>query len=276
MGRMKKVLVVMGVLASSFAGGMVGHVVLGPSTAQAKDAAMPNIVDAEAFRVVDADGNVRAALAMGDDGAVQLEMLDAKAQSRMVIGLDAKGISSIAMADGDGSIRWKGGLVPGEDGKMLAGALAVQVIDARTMRIGDGRGNHRGVFRATPSGPFLVLMDKEGKPVTVMGVQDRDGSAGFKVQDSTGQERLHLGIVKDGGVSLVIRDKTRKACTALGVSAAGDPELIVRDKAGNKRILLELDNDATGRLHFLDADGKPIAQAPPTPDKEDTATTEDD
>ncbi|MHC4562226.1 MAG: hypothetical protein ACYS8X_05570 [Planctomycetota bacterium] len=275
MGRMKKVLVVLGVLAASFAGGMGGHWAAGPSMAQAKEAAKQNYVDAEGFRVVDADGKVRAALTVANDGAVKLEMLDAKGQSRLAVGLDADGISSMAMADGDGSIRWKAGLVTAEDGETLAGALALQLVDARTLRIGDLQGNHRGVFRVTPEGPFLLLMDQKGKPVATMGVHDEDHSAGFGVQDSKGNERVHVGITNDGSTSLVMRDTMRKARTVLGVSKAGNAELIILDKVGDERILLKLKKDGSGRLYFLDDAGKPVAELPAVADKEDPPPAEE-
>src|SRR3954469_25963098 len=66
---------------------------------------MAEPVKASAFELVDDEGNVRARLAPGEDGAVALDLAGTDGTVRLTIGLAPDGSAIVGLRDGDGTVR---------------------------------------------------------------------------------------------------------------------------------------------------------------------------
>ena len=121
------------------------------AAAQAKEPAVPDVVRARRFEVVDAAGKERALLAVYPDGNLGLMLFDAARKLRALLALHPEGDPGLMLFDAAGKVR---------------GVLAV--------RPGGGRG------------PGLVLLDAAGKVRAGLGV-DPDGNGSFKLFDKDGK-----------------------------------------------------------------------------------------
>jgi hypothetical protein len=70
---------------------------------EARSAAVPTTVDAQAFIVRDAAGAARAALGIGKDGRVGLEILDKTGAKRIILAVDGEGDADLAIMARDSS-----------------------------------------------------------------------------------------------------------------------------------------------------------------------------
>ena len=58
----------------------------------------PEVIGAQKFELVDAEGRVRAALEVKDDGTAQLELCDEKGRPRAAVGLETDGTPALVLA----------------------------------------------------------------------------------------------------------------------------------------------------------------------------------
>ena len=132
-------------VAASFAGGALVNVGWAQKPRLATD-----VLQAEAFIVMDRDGNARAVLNTAADGTVGLVLRDPAGKERMRFGVDAEGGTHVALYDAVG--RQRADL--GSTGLILR----------------DDAGRPRAVLTLDIGGqPSLVLLDEDRKGRAVLG-----------------------------------------------------------------------------------------------------------
>ena len=107
-------------------------------------------VDARQFVLHDANGKVRAALGMTDDGSVGLDLIDAKDRSRITLDVAANGTPGLDFFDQNGKMR--GTLAMGPEGNAGIGLY--------------GPDGHLRTSLDVPASktPGLAFYNQEGKP----------------------------------------------------------------------------------------------------------------
>jgi hypothetical protein len=115
---------------------------------QAKKAP-PEVVQAQRFELVDAQGRVRGEIGMGADGrAPSLVLRGEKGEMRAMLALGSEGNSALALMDGKGETRAALSLLPDASPYLV---------------LTDGQGKTRaGLAVLADGGPGLMLYDKGG------------------------------------------------------------------------------------------------------------------
>jgi len=156
-------------------GGVVGGalaclIVSGPQ-ALAQAGAAQQIVSAQAFHLVDADGNVRGRLDFNAQGAPNLSLLDKDGQA--TIGVTPDGQPCLLLGRGDSGTAMltavQGGIYLGITGQG-GGGLTLTAGDGHVGLILMSGGKSRAVLSLAPDGSAsLTLADKDGKQRAVLG-----------------------------------------------------------------------------------------------------------
>lgn len=137
------------------------------AAAQAADA-VPDVVRAKRFELVDDTGKMRALLAMHPDGSPGLWLLDTAGKAR-------------------------GGLFVATDGRP-------------TLSLYDAAGEPLAMLGVLPDGSWgLWLVDATGTPRAALGVRP-NGTSGLALSDAAGEARALLATSADGSPDLQLRD----------------------------------------------------------------------
>ena len=175
---MRKVGFVVLIAVSGFLGGAVCNLVLhgAPAAAQAGDA-VPGVVRAKAFEVVDDAGTTRATLAVRPDGMAELRLSDAAGELRAGLGVRSDSSPGLALWDGAGQKRAE--LFVNDGGGPL-------------LRLWDAAGEVRAMLTLLDGGaPNLTLWDAAGKRRAMLSVLD--GSPRLSLSDAGEQTRAVFG-----------------------------------------------------------------------------------
>ncbi len=132
----------------------------------------PDVVRAQRFELVDAEGRVRALLAMSLDGRPGLAFLDEKGEGRagLVLGTDGP---TLELWDKKGKLRAR---------------LAVHPDLGPALTLHDEQGVMRaGLLAGTDGRPGLAFLDEKGKPLTLLGVGVDAGGKGLVLLDEKGE-----------------------------------------------------------------------------------------
>lgn len=178
-------------------------------------AAAPEVVRAEAFVLVDADGRERGMLGIVD-GGVGLVLKDAEGRRRLALG-------SPSLSDPEG-IRW-------------------------TLTLHDQQGTYRVIVAAREDGQGcgLGLWDEKGTARLGLGAGPDGG--GISLMDVAGQTRAGMG-VGPKGVGISVRDEGGQERAVMG-TGEGWGGIVLTDDQGRKRIAL----NSTGEMTAKDAEG---------------------
>ena len=220
----RNTLLIVGILAASFAGGAVSHWLLSPSPAIAQAAdeeQAPQTVTAERFQLVDSEGTVRALLHVDDSGS-GLVLHDTTGKARTAIGVNASGAPGVYIFDADGRPR---------------AAMA------------DGGGVF-GVF----------ISNAEGRLRTALA--DSGTGAGVIVYDANVETRGALLYLDEFDSATVTLKSAAGVSQAVLHGAENSPELGLYDAEGNMRVRLRQSAAAGPDVTLLDADGNETWQAP--------------
>lgn len=131
--------------------------------------AVASVVESQSFLVKDADGNVRGAWGLADDGAVRLVLQSGQGDGSLSLTLLPDGSPGISFADSAGQSRMVLGVLPDET--------------------------------AT-----LVFADQAGRTRTVLGVSP-DGSSSLAFADRDGSTRAGLGLDPRGIGTFTLADR---------------------------------------------------------------------
>ncbi len=153
----------------------------------------PRAVIAQEFRLIDAQGNMRASLAMRPDGGPGLVFADKQGKSRAAIGL-SDDQSFLALYDTEGHAR------------------------LRVTLLNDGSVG-------------LTLQDKNQKQRSALRLQ-ADGSPVMTLNDAEGKNRAALATESDGNPALTLSNKEGKGGAALLFTPEGNPVAIFKNKDG--------------------------------------------
>lgn len=154
-------------------------------------------------------------------------------------------------------LKWAGGLVL----VVLCAVVLMgqaspkkRIVEAEQFILRDVDGNMRAFLSLVEDSPSLVLHDKHGNPVVLLGVF-QDGSPSLAFFDKQHNPCAVLS-VSDGSPSLTLRDKDGKIRAKLSLFDDGSPSLALRDKDGKTRAELSTFGDGLPLLVLYDRHGK--------------------
>jgi len=134
---------------------LIGGRLWWPQSAAAQAPAVPDVVRARRFEVVDAAGKPRAVLRVYSDGSPGLAFSDAAGKARAVLGVFSDGSPGLSFSDAAGKAR---------------AVLGVLHDGGPSLAFRDAAGKVRAAMHMTEDGnPSLRLEDKNGKPRAVLG-----------------------------------------------------------------------------------------------------------
>ena len=161
------------------------------AVAQAKPAAVPDVVKARRFEVVDAAGEVRAVLDVTKD-----------ISGLALFGAAGKGSVGLAVAP-DGS----SGLALRDAARKRRLSLAVDPDGTPSMGLSDAAGMFQVSLSADPNGSIgLALAAAPRKPMGFLGVLPNKKGLGLGLLDEAGKLRMWLAVYPDGAPHLILMD----------------------------------------------------------------------
>ncbi len=224
---------------------------------------VPPVVRAQAFELVNAEGQTRAVLGTLDDLPL-LGFADASGVQRAALLLDADGSPGLFLRDREAQVR-AGFYVEGDVPVLeLLHATDGNRIEARVDDVGahvtlhDRDDTIRAGLSMRESGePALSLQDASGAIRLSAAVGD-DGTPTLSLQDAGGAPRALLGLRADGAPVLYLHDALGHLRLSVDVDAQGIPSLVLRDQEG--QVTLAVASLATGPAVSLhDPSGAPRA-----------------
>jgi len=172
--RTRSGLMALGMLTAAFVGGFAAELTVG-RIARAEEAAQPQVVTAQAVRIVDAQGKERALLGLADD-QVALVLKDPEGHSRVALGSAAGEDPAwrLAIMDAKAQDRfmcgaWEGGNTSG-------------------MRIRDWNGTLRVGLGAAEYGCGLAFHNEDAREVLGAGAGPRGGGDFYLKRPSDGSD----------------------------------------------------------------------------------------
>jgi len=155
--------------------------------------AVAQVVRAQRFEVVDAEGRVRVLLSMGPDGQVpSLTLHDEKGDIRACLWTHPDGSTSLTLCDEKGATR---------------ASLSTHTDGSPILMLHDEKGATRASLGTHPDGrPILMLHDEKGEVRASLWTPPH-GSPSLSLHDTKGDIRASLGTHPDGKTRLMLHDE---------------------------------------------------------------------
>ena len=239
------------------------------------------VVEAGQFILRDAEGKMRAELALRDDGALNLNLYDKDAHPRAGLGVSPEGPASLWVADDDGRATLTPTRLdvasPAAGKAMLSRvSLGVRADGTPSVSLADRDGKSRAAMLVQPDGsPNLALYDRDGRNGALLdvpadgarlglfkngvaraGLGYGPGGSRMGLYAGDGTERATLALTDDGATGMVFRDAGGKERVSIGALPDGPTGMTVSDKAGGRRAVLNLLPDGTPHLELYDDGGQ--------------------
>lgn len=277
-------------VAAGLIGGLCANLFQSRAQAQ-QEPALPQVLRAQRFELVDETGTVRASLGCAGgvtelrmighddntnttirirkDGSAALSFHDAKQQSRIVLGIGAGGVGGLAFADGDGKSRMALGTdkagAPAvslnyASGK-LAGLFTVQAERDAALILNGPKGDTNLALGNSDGRPNILMLDDKGIERMKL-VLKEDNAPAFTLRDAKGQPRLVAGANADGWTGLGITDNKGTVRTLMFADPKGECGLTVSDATGKSRAALAVNAENKARVEILDETGKAVFSQP--------------
>ena len=201
--------------------------------------AVPEVVKARQFLLVDENGKERAGLSMGKDGPV-LVLVDENGKERAGLSMGKDG-PGLALMDENEKPRAVLGM--GKDGVVLSlmdengkqgAVLRVKKVEGSFLGLRDENGKTRAGLKLDKQFPQLFLADENGQIRAAMAVINDAALLGLK--DENGEDRATLGVAKQGPW-LTLTDENGKHRAQMVVVKEG-PFVALMDENG--RVLQKL------------------------------------
>jgi hypothetical protein len=189
-------------------------------------AAAPPIITTQALRIVDGQGNLRAALSVNpQSGTAGLSIFEPNnTNPRVIVSVRSDGAGDVELRDPSGSPRLIAGMDPQSDSAGIS------------------------MFEPNKSTPRLVVGVKSG------------GNGNVELRDSDGNKRGELTATSTGEIRLSFIGKDLKSGVVLG-SSGGKTMLVFNDSQPKQRALFGLSSSGDPSVEMYDKDGKTIWQA---------------
>ncbi len=165
--------------------------------------AAPQVIEAEAFRLKDKEGRVRASFELSDDGTPSLKLFDAGGRRQFGVFLQANGNPTLEMGYRHASTRL---------------TMTTDAVGGTGLVVNDANGNRRlaiGVAEDPQARPFVMLFH-DSHPRLVMGLDNRGmPEMSFRASDDT--SRLLL-VGSDDDPKIGFLDAKRRGRMSLGLN----------------------------------------------------------
>lgn len=201
----------------------------------------------QSLEIVDDAGNVRARLGVGADGAVALDLADARGMVRATVRVEPEdGSASVKLADAHGTYRAALGTWPDR----TSGLDLYDVERRHRVSVAEDDGGLTGtnVFDRAGHLRASVALGQPG---------EREASAEF--WDARGAYRAGFGAWPDGGTGTELLDADGGLRARFGQRAEGPATVELYDGRGGFRAAMGEYPDGAGRLSLWDAHGRPIS-----------------
>ena len=232
------------------------------------------VLRARRFEVVDGKGQMRARLALSEDGDPGLTLWGKEDQARISLRV-AGSDSSLNLHDSTGRRSIMIDQADDRVGLLLSDLTSgtALVLFPQGFRLSDGKGKERaGLWLRSDGSPSLELSDATGKGRAGLTVL-RDGNPFLGLSDADGKTRAAFFLMGHGNPSLDLWDAGEKERAGLNLMADGSPVLDLHDAGGKHRAALgvtELETTRTGEttrtaesaLTLFDREGKVLWKAP--------------
>ena len=230
-----------GLLATAAVAGVVGGWVRdwcagGPASAQ--DTAL-EAVTAKEFRLVDREGELRAALFTAPDGRPGLSLLDEDGRQRVSLCLLEEGAAALGLFDAEGRLRAE---------------VAVLADGVPTLNVRDSSGANRAVLSMSAAGDAALSIADEKQRPRAQVLQDL-----LRIVDGSGRDRIGLAVLPDGAAALRVVGGMAESDQGVYLGVESDGAASLNLETGQGLVAAQLRQDADGhcRLVFLDSEGQP-------------------
>ena len=214
----------------------------------------PPVITAQALRIVDSQGAVRAAISVNSQtGAAGISIFEPNNNNpRVILGLRSDGVGNLEFRDSGGTKR-------GEIVSSGTGEIRLSFWDQNTQ--GTGPRLSASVNDQSGVAGLAIFEPNNSKPRMLMGLRS-DGIGSLEFRDSGGNKRAELNATSTGEVRLNLLDKDLKGGVILG-SSGGQTTLVFNDSQPKHREMLSLNSSGDASAVIYDKDGKIVWQAPP-------------
>lgn len=226
------------------------------------------VVEAQSFRLVNGDGDIRAVLTVDEDSpylglwdskgrirammtasetSVDLGLTDSLGRLRSRLAVGSNDSPTLDFVDSDGQLRLR---------------LTMEEGSAPSITFVDENGSPRASFKEDPEGRHLLgFVDGNGKTRGTFHM-GRDGTSKLILRDMLGVIRCMLSIDAEGSPNIGLFEGGEEVRAALMLGENGTPTLALSDNTGTPRVFLSIRQDGSPHLSFLDGRGNVTWQAP--------------
>lgn len=215
MTRQSNPLMIVAILAASFAGGACYQWAFGSRPVHAQRD-VPQELRAHAVAIVDQAGNDRARLGVSEDGRAALLITDEADTLRLIVGQSAAGGAGVQIFDRAGD--WRCGFAHGPAG---AGVNLTSQNDTVSLGVNVG-----------PDGATGGMYFTNAQGTKVFGLGTGPGGTGLDLLDSNGAVRANIGMRDDGAPAFRLLDGDGVTRAAMAVDANGLGSIAVADDTG--------------------------------------------
>jgi hypothetical protein len=208
---------------------------------------VPKVIEAEEFRIVDRQGNVRGSLGLRADD-VMLVLRDRQQKPRVEVAIrehdpdsGSDNLSYFVLRDAQGNVRLSIAMADAEDG-------------APVLRLNDSRGRRRLMLTTDQHGENaqITFTDDQTTEIAELFITDH-GRPRIHLNDLAGHARVRLGISENGYPSLQFANIDYHTLLDIGITEEGRPLLALRDRDGKVRASLVVMSDGEPILRFWDS-----------------------
>jgi hypothetical protein len=191
---------------------------------------------AERFELRRPDGKLAASLAEGDKKQVLLSFFDANGKVRLAIGVTDNGAPHIAFFGADG----------GERLTLMIGP----VIEEPAIILNDDEGSPAITLSHTRALGSHLMIGKAGRNRVAVGVTEK-GMASIQFIDAKGDARIQLSLTDDAP-ELVFLEGRNVARACLKLDPDGAPSFRLFDQHNRERLIAQTDRDGRPSIRLID------------------------
>lgn len=239
-----------------------------PKRASSEEVMSSKVVEAQSFRLVNGDGEIRAVLTVDEDSPY-LGLWDESGTIRAMMNAKEDSVN-VGLADSSGHLRVRMA-VGSEDSPALDFVDEDQGLRLRvTMEEGgspsmtfvDANGRPRAALKEDPQGRHLLGFVDENGGTRATFHMDRDGTPKLVFRDTSGGIRALLTVEALGTPTFGLFDDGEALRAAFMLGEEGGPTLILSDHDGAPRAYLSIRPDGSPHLTLLDRMGNVSWQTP--------------
>jgi hypothetical protein len=218
----------------------------------------PTVITAQAVRIVDSQGSLRAALSVNQSGAAGLAIFEPNNNNpRVIVGLRSDSVGNVELRDSAGTKR-------GELASAATGEVRLTFWGQDSQNNGAPRLS-ASVDPASGVASLAMYQPNNPKARLLVGVTS-DGLGSVEFRDSDGNKRGEITEAPTGEMRLNLLDKTLRGGVVLG-SSGEQTAIVFNDSRPKHRAIFSVSSTGEASAVIYDEDGNIIWQVPPASKK---------